>query len=356
MFMNNIKKVNLVKKILLSNFGYLKLPYKLTFAITYKCNSKCKTCNIWSKNSSNELSLKEIKNFSEKTDFFSWFNLTGGEPFLRKDLVSIVNTFLDNSPNLLFLNLTTNGLLPDLIKERVQEILSLNLPMTVVVVSLDGPKGVHDSIRGMHGSWDKAVETYKLLRDLSEEKNNFQTFLGFTLSSLNFGKVEETYSSVKELIPKIESKDFHFNLLHFSKHYYSNVNDDQNIIQAENKERLINDLEEIKKIKKGSLFNPVQFLEKKYVRLAKKFVETGKTPLPCKAIQTSCFIDPEGNVYPCTIYDKNLGNLRNFDYDLGKILKLDFINQLVKEIENLNCPNCWTPCEAYQTILGNLLL
>jgi len=354
--MNTLKKVNLVKKILLSNFGYLKLPYKLTFAITYKCNSKCKTCNIWSKNSRNELSLKEIEKFSKKTDFFSWFNLTGGEPFLRKDLVSVVNAFFNNSPNFLFLNLTTNGLLPDLIKERVQEILSLNLPMTVVVVSLDGPKEIHDFIRGASGSWDKAIETYQLLRELSEESKNFQTFLGYTFSSFNLGKVEETFSSVKELIPEIKSKDFHFNLFHFSKHYYSNVNNSQNLTQAEYKKGLINDLQDIERIKKGSFPRPIQFLEKKYVHLAKKFVETNKTPLSCKAIQTSCFIDPEGNVYPCTIYAKNLGNLRNFDYDLRKILKLDFVSKLTKEIENLKCPNCWTPCEAYQTILGNLLL
>lgn len=344
-----------VKKISLSNINSLKLPYKLAFAITYKCNSKCQTCNIWKKNQINELSLKEIEEFSEKNNFFSWFNLTGGEPFLRKDLVSIVDTFLNNSPNFLFLNLTTNGLLPDLIKEKVQDIISLHIPMAIVVVSLDGPKEIHDSIRGVNGSWDKAIETYKLLRELSEGEKNFKTFLGYTLSSFNHGKIEETYSSVKELIPKIKPKDFHFNLFHFSEQYYSNVNKNQNLTKIEYKEKLINDLKKIEKMKEKSFPVPIQFLEKKYVQLAKKFVKTNKTPLSCKVIQTSCFIDPEGNVYPCSIYNRNLGNLRNFDYDLKKILKLDFVKQLTKEIENLECPNCWTPCEAYQTILGNVL-
>jgi MoaA/NifB/PqqE/SkfB family radical SAM enzyme len=352
--MNIIKEMNLIKKVFLSNFDYLKFPYKLTFATTYKCNSKCMTCNIWKKQPKNEMSLNEIETFSQNNPFFSWFNLTGGEPFLRKDLVSIVDSFLNNSNNFLFLNLTTNGLSSDLIVKKVNEILSLHIPMVVVVVSLDGSKKIHESIRRTPDSWDRTIETYKSLRKMSQEKNNFRTFLGYTISPFNLGTIKEAYSSVKEIIPGIKPKDFHFNLFHLSEHYYSNISNSGNFTQKTYKRGLINDLEDIEKMKKDLLPGPIQFLEKKYIKLAKEFVKNDKTPLSCKVIQTSCFIDPEGNVFPCTVYAKLLGNLRNFDYDLTKILKLHFINQLIKEIENLKCPNCWTPCEAYQTILGNL--
>lgn len=341
---------NLAKKIFLSNIDSLTLPYKLTFAITYNCNSKCNICNIWKKTKTSELTSKEIEKFSERTNFFSWFNLTGGEPFLRKDLIQIINAFLKNSKDFFLLNMTTNGLLTNVIHDKVEEMLSMDIPKVVTIVSLDGPKDIHDHIRGMTGGYDKAISTYQLLRDLSRDHNNFETYLGYTISPLNLGKIEDTVSSVKDIIPEIKSKDFHFNLFHVSNHYYSNLNDSL----QKYKERVMKDLETIQRIKETSL-NPIQYLEEKYIKLAKKFMEDNKTPLPCKAIQTSCFLDPEGNVYPCTVFDKNLGNIRDVEYDLKKILNSNLGKEVKKQVSQLKCPNCWTPCEAYQIILGNLI-
>jgi MoaA/NifB/PqqE/SkfB family radical SAM enzyme len=75
--------------ILLSAFGGLKHPYKLTFAITNKCNLKCKTCNIWQRKPENELTFAEIDKFFAANNYFNWIDLTGGEIFLRKDLPDI---------------------------------------------------------------------------------------------------------------------------------------------------------------------------------------------------------------------------------------------------------------------------
>jgi hypothetical protein len=60
-------------------------------------------------------------------------------------------------------------------------------------------------------------------------------------------------------------------------------------------------------------------------------------------------------VFPCTIYEKKLGNLRNADFDLGRIWRSAEARTLQKEIWDYKCPQCWTPCEAYQSIMGNLL-
>jgi len=346
------KEMRLGWKILLSNFNILKKPYKLTFAITYKCNSKCKTCGIWKKKPKNELTLDEIEDFSKKSNFFSWFNITGGEPFLRKDIVDIAQVFLENSKDFFLFNTTTNGYTTDLIYEKTQELLTLSIPKVIVPVSLDGPKEVHENIRGVKGSWERAVETYRLLKDLEKENKNFQTFLGYTISPYNIGKFQETFLSVKEEIPDIQPLDFHANLFHSSGHYYSNI--EQKSSMRNYKKELLKEIKIIEKMKGNKFFDPVFFLEKRYINLARKFVKTNKTPLKCKAMMTSCYIDPTGNVFPCTIFNKRLGNLRDVDYDLMKILNSDFAKNVRKKVEELNCPNCWTPCEAYQTILGNI--
>ena len=69
----------------------------------------------------------------------------------------------------------------------------------------------------------------------------------------------------------------------------------------------------------------------------------------------SCFVDSWGNVFPCTIYDRKVGSLRDVDYDLGRIWRAPETVGLQQEIWDYHCPQCWTPCEAYQSILGNVL-
>ncbi len=351
--LNDMRKLGF--RILASNFSdLLKNPYKLTFAITYKCNSKCKTCFIWKKKQKDEFNLDEIEKFSKKSPFFSWINLTGGEPFLNEDIVEIARIFSENSKCLSLFNTTTNGYATDRIHEKVQEMLKLDISKIIVPVSLDGPRETHDSIRGVEDSWEKALETYKLLKELEKENDNFKTFLGYTLSSFNVGKFLETYSSVREIIPNIKPNDFHINLFHTSQHYFSNETDK---IKNYDQERFLSELITIKKIKerKAFSFEPINLLERNYLKFAKEFVENNrKTPLSCKAVLTSVFIDPKGNVFPCIIFNELLGNLRDFNYDLKSILTLKKTKTIKRNIEKLNCPNCWAPCEAYQTILGNL--
>ena len=100
------------KNILASNFNWLSRAYKLTFAITYRCNARCATCNIWQRKSEKELELNEIDRFFQKNKF-SWINLTGGEPALREDLSEIIKVIQNNNPRLYFMIFTSNGLLPD---------------------------------------------------------------------------------------------------------------------------------------------------------------------------------------------------------------------------------------------------
>jgi len=100
---------------------------------------------------------------------------------------------------------------------------------------------------------------------------------------------------------------------------------------------------------------PVGYLERAYLSRVRQYLETGRTPMRCHALSASCFIDSWGNVFPCTIYDRKLGSLRDVDYDLARLWRTGDADQLQQEIWDYKCPQCWTPCEAYQSIMGNLL-
>jgi MoaA/NifB/PqqE/SkfB family radical SAM enzyme len=81
---------------LFRNIGWPKrLPMNLTFSITNRCNSRCKTCNIYQKKSE-ELGLDEWKQVFQslgKAPF--WTTFSGGEPFLRPDFFELVRSLYE---------------------------------------------------------------------------------------------------------------------------------------------------------------------------------------------------------------------------------------------------------------------
>jgi radical SAM protein with 4Fe4S-binding SPASM domain len=100
--------------------------------------------------------------------------------------------------------------------------------------------------------------------------------------------------------------------------------------------------------------HPRAILERAFLRHARSFLRTGRTPLPCHALRSSCFVDPTGEVYPCITFNRSLGNLRDHGYDLSRLWNSEQAVVLQKKIWSLECPQCWTGCDGYQTIMGNL--
>ena len=98
-----------------------------------------------------------------------------------------------------------------------------------------------------------------------------------------------------------------------------------------------------------------QILENRYLGYLDEFLQTGRTPMPCHALRASCFIDPWGVVYPCITYSTPIGRLRDTGMRLEPIWSAAETARLQGEIWKGQCPNCWTACEAYQSILGNAL-
>ncbi|RLE42658.1 radical SAM protein [Candidatus Woesearchaeota archaeon] len=332
-------------RILASNFKRLSQPYKITFAITYRCNSRCKTCNIWKKRPSNELTLREIKELFKHTNP-SWVNITGGEPFLREDLFDICKTIRKETSTFL-VNLITNGLLPTHTLKTVKRLISLRFPKLIIGISLDGPRQLHDKLRGTPGNWKSAIALYKQLRMLNSSR--FQTYLGYTISKYNVGEIGHTLQELKREIEGITINELHFNLFHKSDIYYSNT-----IKKAEaSKAAMLKDIKYILSHKKS--FGLVNIIDRRFIKLMPRYLSTKRTPLPCKALTSSCFVEPNGDVYPCTHFPVRLGNLRDVNHNLQIIWNSKLAKSVHENIEAGNCPHCWTACEAYQTMFGNLV-
>src|SRR5439155_149151 len=96
-----------------ANLGRLDFPFKLTFCVTFWCNYRCQTCNIWKMAPRDELRLEEIQRFFRRSGRFLWVDLTGGEVTLRRDFIDVCHAVIDGCPDLLLLHFPTNGYLTD---------------------------------------------------------------------------------------------------------------------------------------------------------------------------------------------------------------------------------------------------
>jgi MoaA/NifB/PqqE/SkfB family radical SAM enzyme len=341
------RQIGLAGAILGANVRSPELPYKVTFVATYHCNFRCEMCNIWQKKSVNEMTPAEVSLFFEKWPQFKWVHLTGGELFMRRDLDELVAAIQKSCRSLYLLNFPTTGWFGDKTMSLVERTLARGVGRLMTTISIDGPKALHEEMRGLPGSWDKGIETFRRLRGI--RRSNFQTVVGMTLMAKNAHLVEDTLAAIRQVIPDFRRSELHLNVGHESGHYFDNVG----YPVEQHHVAILRAIDDHRK-KNGSVLHPVKFLEDRYQALVSRYYETGKSPLPCTALSSSCFIDAYWNLYACSIWDAKVGNLRDSAFDLRGMWESDRRRELRADVMEERCSHCWTPCEAYPTILGNL--
>lgn len=330
----------LLWKIWKTRRGTLKLPYKMNFIVTKECHSRCVNCRIWESEPKNELRLDEIEKIAEANPYLSWVNFTGGEPTDRPDFVKVVTAFVRNCPDLAIVHFPTNGLKPERIIEVAKELSMLGVPRLYITVSIDGPPGENDRLRGIPGDFKSAIKAYRGLQKIQ----GIKTFVGMTLFPTNHKMVHETLTAIRNEIPDFKYSRFHVNLAHLSEHYYEN-----GIIKKTVAKDMIASLRDYRK-RRGFPLSPVDWIEDRFHRLSEDYILTGKTPIDCAALTASFFLTETGEVFPCAIWGQSLGNLRGSGYRAETLLETKRASELKIQIAEKSCANCWTPCEGFQSI------
>jgi MoaA/NifB/PqqE/SkfB family radical SAM enzyme len=333
-----------------SNLMSLDRPYKLTFSISYWCNSRCLTCNIWQIRPKNELTLEEIRRFAKENNYFKWIEITGGEPFMRSDIVDIVQAFKENSKDLYIVTIPTNSLTNhDMVLKKIEEMLSTGLPRLSITVSLDGNRETHDKIRGVPGNYDRCMDMWRRLGELKKRYSNLFFVFGYTISRYNQGMFEQMFNDIKKDIPDLTYNDFHINIGQISDSYYNNSNLD---IKGE-RETIANDIKHVVDRRRFEL-GAIPIIETAYLKKLHSYAKTGEMPMKSRGLDASLFMDSYGNVYPSIMWDRKIGNIRDSNYGLGQMWHNSDAEEVRKLIKEGKEPASWTACEAYQTLAGNV--
>jgi MoaA/NifB/PqqE/SkfB family radical SAM enzyme len=317
--------------------------------VTSTCNSLCRTCFYWDElNQGRDLSFEQIEELSRTSPRFRKLWISGGEPFMRKELAEIVELFYVNN-GVRHINLPTNGLLPGKV-ESVMAALLERCPELVIDLnfSLDGLANTHDAIRGVPNNFQKTLATM----DMAAEKwrgvrrlrrnvvscvtaENYRELVELGLKMMRESDSDGHYfeiirgapmdASLKRL-PRAELVALHQKLMWFHARYA---------------ERLFAHLPAVARaLARAYYLGNIKF----HFDIHEQNHYSDKAwPMACAAGQSTVVIDHDGHFRACELRPK-LGRLQDFDFNLSAALASREMQEEIKAIPGAKCwctHSCW---------------
>jgi radical SAM protein with 4Fe4S-binding SPASM domain len=350
-----VDKANLPR--ILKNLYFTRSePISLVHFITNRCNARCSFCFIDFDNPETfkgELSLEEInlltKNLGKS---LLNVNLTGGEPFARKDIIEIAKCYIVNS-TVQSIYITTNGSLPDRIEKFAKEISEFS-PNTELSfqISVDDFPEEHDRVRKISNLFKDCLKSYKILKKFGPKIN---PVINITVTHENCNNIKNIFyylvndcgvESIKCCIVRDEGV------------YKTPEKKKKKIFEAY--DWLTNEINKLCKNKKIKNYNTNSIQGKLHGKkdaisweMVKKMYLKPKFLSNCYAGGIFGIIQANGDVYPCEILEKNLlGNLRDNKMDLMNIWENQKTKETRKFIINSKC-NCTYECALSFNVLAN---
>ncbi len=178
------------------SLGYPKrLPLSYTVSVTYRCNSRCASCRIYDKAPVTELTVAEYERIFKSVGHMPyWITISGGEPFLRRDIADICKTIYNYSKPAI-INIPTNGILYKIIPQAVEKIAKTCAGSNIIInLSLDEIGEAHDKIRGVKGNYERTKQTYDALRLL--KLPNLTLGIHTVISKFNVKRFPQIYDEL----------------------------------------------------------------------------------------------------------------------------------------------------------------
>ena len=101
----------------------MMMPFSIVVSVSYRCNSKCKTCDVWRK-ANDDMTVDEWRQvFAHLGRAPFYLTFTGGEPFMNPQMIDLARVSLERGYKVLIL---TNAMRPMMRGKMQQGLLALN--------------------------------------------------------------------------------------------------------------------------------------------------------------------------------------------------------------------------------------
>lgn len=308
------------------------LPINVTISVTFNCPSRCLTCNVTSRKAK-ELSVDEYRRIfrSLGRDPF-WVTISGGEPFLRPDLPEIVDAIMTEShPEII--NIPTSGTVQKHIFAFLPRMLERTKRIQFTVnFSLDELGERHDQIRRTPHNWKKTLESIRFAKSLKKTYPHLVLGIHSVISTFNVKRFPEIYEGLMELEPDsyiTEVAEERAELLTVGTGITPPPE-----TYAEAVDFLI---ARMKSNRRAGFASIVEAFRLEYYELTKRILAERRQVIPCYAGLTSCHIAADGDLWGCCVRAEPVGNLRDVDYDFGRLWQAKAAKEFRRSVKNLEC-------------------
>jgi Fe-coproporphyrin III synthase len=282
-------------------------------AVTYRCNAKCSMCNIW-KHQTREEDELSLAHFERLPNCLTFANITGGEPFMRKDIEQIVDIVMRKTERLV---ISTNGYFTDRILSLAEK-----YPQMGIRVSTEGLPKANDRLRGLRHGFDHGMRTLIELHKRGIKDIGF----GVTVNDKNAKDMLQLYH-----LSKCMGLEFATAATHNSFYFHKEDNrfDDKPMVTGEFK-KLVKEQLKSKK--------PKDWFRAYFNYGLINYINGKPRLLPCEMGSEVFFMDPYGEVYPCNGIDWSMGNLKELDF--ATLWGSEKARQVREHVRDCG-KNCW---------------
>lgn len=336
-------------------------PLTLTFSVTAACQSRCRTCNIGYVYKANpriarrNLTLEEVEKVFESFGPIYFFNISGGEPFMRGDLPEIVRlACIHLKPRLI--HIPTNGISPKFIAkatERILDHMDEHLPPSVPISikpSIDGVGKMHDYVRGYEGNFALLERTIDTLLEIRGRRPRLHVDLGTVISNLNIHHLDV----IEDWVHARGIESYRHEIAEQRAEFH-NLGDPITP-PADVYEKLIERFKgEIVRHIKGKAFltRTTEAVRMVYYDVVVQILKQRRQVTPCYGGISNIHMNYDGEVWPCCVLggERALGRVRDWDYDIQALLASAEARKARKYIADGNCA-----CPLANQWLSNVLL
>jgi len=277
-------------------------PIDAVVAVTYRCQSRCRMCSIWQIEGHEEVPPEA---YARLPATLRDVNISGGEPFLRKDLAEVVRIVNERLPRARII-VSTNGLLGGRLVPRALELVKMD-PGIGFGFSIDGIGEMQDYIRGVKGAYDNVLEAVRGL-SAGGVKN---IRLAYTLTKENSEHMLKVYRLSRELGVQFTMSLAHDSDFFFGSHDSSVVGAEGPVVESMELRR---DFETIIR-SELSTYNLKSWGKAFIYEGMYEVLTEGKRPFPNRPGVDFFYLDPRGDLYPSVVHNFVMGNLAEQDFD-----------------------------------------
>jgi MoaA/NifB/PqqE/SkfB family radical SAM enzyme len=328
-------------------FGWPAIkPFSVVVSISYRCNSKCRTCDVWRK-PNDDMTVEEWDKVFQKLGHAPFYmTFTGGEPFLRKDLDEmVISAYRHCKPEVI--TIPTNGMLTDRVLAMTER-MCRECPTSSIGInlSLDGIGDEHDDIRGVEGNWELSMETWRQLKELQKQHKNLVLTVHTVISRFNAHRFRAIQEGLKFLEPDS---------------YITEVAEERVELDTmgwgitprpEDYDEIADFLsQQARQTPARGIAKFTQAFRAQYYQMAKRVLHERDQIIPCYAGWASAHIAPNGDLWSCCIRAEPVGNLREHDYDITPIWRSAAMEELRGSIKRKECA-----CPMANANYANMLL